>query len=368
MQQRNDYTTIEHFLSDPSFQDWVRFRHNHNEWEEWTLENQARAKLVEEARLWLLAMNVPKAETSSATTQVALQATWEKINQAEKTNRQKEKQRKSFRWLKIAASVAVVCGLLALVYQKFDSPKSTAINYNYLIEHNDEELVEETNNSAQSQLITLSDGSSILLKPNSKLSYPKIFAKNERKVYLSGEAFFEISKNPLKPFLVYANEVITKVYGTSFRINAFPNQPNVEVLVRTGKVKVSYNQNIQNADPKEIMLLPNQAARFNRQNLILEKITDITHDKPLLESITPIEQLSFEFTDMPVAQIFKTIEQAYLVKIDFPEERLKNCYLTTSLSDEPLPEKLKIICESLGLNTHYNMNGHQIIIISNGCN
>ena len=368
MQQRNDYTKIEHFLSDPSFQDWVRFKHNHNEWEGWTLENPARAKLVEEARLWLMAMNIPKAETSSATTQMALQATWEKIHQTEKNSEQKEKQLKPFRWIKVAASIFMVFGLLAWVYQKFESPKSTTISYNYLIEHNDEELVEETNNSAQPQLITLSDGSSILLKPNSKLSYPKIFTKNERKVYLSGEAFFEISKNPSKPFLVYANEVITKVYGTSFNVNAFPNQLNVEVLVRTGKVKVSYNQNIENAPPKEMMLLPNQAARFNRQNLIFEKITDITHDKPLLKSITPMEQLSFEFTDMPVAQIFKTIEQAYLVKIDFPEERLKNCYLTTSLSDEPLPEKLKIICESLGLNTHYNMNGNQIIIVSDGCN
>lgn len=368
MQQRNDYTKIEHFLSDPSFQDWVRFNHHHKEWEEWTLENPARAKLVEEARLWLLAMNIPKADTTSASTQLALQATWEKIHQKENNIYQKQKQSKSFRWIKIAASIFMVCGLLAWVYQKIDSPKNTSISYNYLIEHNDEELVEETNNTENPQLITLSDGSSILLKPNSKLSYPKIFAKNERKVYLSGEAFFEISKNPTKPFLVYANEVITKVYGTSFNVNAFPNQPNVEVLVRTGKVKVSYNQNTNNASSKEMMLLPNQAARFNRKKLILQKITDITQDAPLLKSISPMEQLSFEFTDMPVAQIFKTIEQAYLVKIDFPEKQLKSCYLTTSLSDEPLPQKLKIICESLGLTTHYTMNGNQIIIISNGCN
>ena len=109
-------------------------------------------------------------------------------------------------------------------------------------------MVEQTNNSNMPQIITLSDGSSVLLQPNSKLSYPKIFIGNQRKVYLSGEAFFEISKNPKKPFFVYANEIVTKVVGTSFRIRAYSNQPNVEVLVRTGKVKVRSNELISNSN------------------------------------------------------------------------------------------------------------------------
>jgi transmembrane sensor len=56
------------------------------------------------------------------------------------------------------------------------------------------------------------------------------------------------------------------------------------------------------------------------------------------------------------------------VKIDFPQEKLKDCYLTTSLGDQPLQEKLKIICKSLGNNSSYEMNGNQIIILSDGCN
>ena len=94
---------------------------------------------------------------------------------------------------------------------------------------------------------------------------------------------------------------------------------------------------------------------------------DITQDKPLLAAINTMEQLSFDFKDIPVLQIFKTLEQGYLITIDFPEDKLKECYLTTSLSDVPLPEKLKIICESLGNNSRYEMNGHYIKIISNGC-
>ena len=105
-----------------------------------------------------------------------------------------------------------------------------------------------------------------------------------------------------------------------------------------------------------------------RNNLSFDKITNITQDSELLTSKGSIEQLSFEFTDISIAQIFETIEQAYLVKIDFPREKLKDCHLTTSLSDQPLSEKLRIICKSIGNNTNFEMNGNQIIITSEGCN
>ena len=191
---------------------------------------------------------------------------------------------------------------------------------------------------------------------------------NENLNFLINIKIFEISKNPKKPFYVYANEIVTKVVGTSFRIKAYADLPNVEVIVRTGKVRIRPNPSITNSKEKEIILLPNQALRFARQNLTFSKITDITQDESFVHSQGNIEQLSFEFTDIPVAQIFKTIEQAYLVNIDFPPDKLKNCHLTTSLNDQPLPEKLKIICKSIGSNTNYEMNGNQIIITSNGCN
>ncbi|WP_028525571.1 FecR family protein [Runella limosa] len=363
MQPRDLYTKVEDFLSDESFQRWVRFKENHTHWEEWTLESPERAKLVAEARVWVLSMKIEETELSAQEIQRSLQDTWEAIQ-----TQQVQKPIWKMSWFRVAAAVLLV-GTAAMTYflvQK--NPAQAVITYKDLVEKDTEGLIEQTNNSNKPQLITLADASSVLLQPKSKLSYPKEFSGNERKVYLSGEAFFEISKNPSKPFYVYANEVVTKVYGTSFRVIAYPSLPNVEVLVRTGKVKVMPNEEIE-ADTKEgIMLLPNQAARFVRNNLSFEKILDITQDKPLIASTNTIEQLSFEFRDIPVEQIFTTIEQAYLVKIEYPKEKLKDCYMTTSLSDEPLPEKLKIICESLGSDTRYEMNGNQVTIISSGCN
>ncbi|MCV9928613.1 FecR domain-containing protein [Flavobacterium sp. LS1R49] len=372
MQERNNYTEVEDFLSDESFRTWVRSEEDYEHWEEWALENPRRAKLVEQARLWLLAMNVPETTLSSADIQSALESTLVKITKKEATiNKINSPVQKLWRnyWLSGAAAVLLFGLLLNWFYKDDFVSENSIVTYKELIHDNGEGLVEQTNNSDKSQIITLSDGSSVLLKPNSKLSYPKIFVGNERKVYLSGEGFFEISKNPKKPFFVFANEIVTRVVGTSFRIKAYSDQPNVEVLVRTGKVTVRSNELISNFGKKEeeVVLLPNQALRFVRQEFTFNKITDITQDESLAHSVGNIEQLSFEFTDIPVAQIFKTIEQAYLVKIDFPHSKLKDCHLTTSLSDQPLPEKLKIICKSLGNNTSYEMNGNQVIITSNGC-
>jgi hypothetical protein len=365
MQKRDSYENIEDFLSDESFQKWVKGNKDLSNWSEWTVENPYRAKLVEEARTWILAIATKETPISNQETQKALQKVWEKIEHSKEQRPITAIWQST--WFRTAAAVFVV-GLAALLYNvNLSSPQNTIITYQELVKSDLNGLIEQTNNSDKPELITLSDASSVLLQPNSKLSYPKIFTGNERKVYLSGEGFFEISKDDQKPFYVFANETVTKVYGTSFRVIAYANQPNVEVLVRTGKVKVSSNQNIPNASSKEVMLLPNQATRFVRKEHLFEKILDITQDKPLLASTNTMEQLSFDFKDIPVHQIFKTLEQAYLITIDFPQDKLKECYLTTSLIDVPLPEKLKIICESLGNNSRYEMNGNYIKIISNGC-
>jgi len=370
MKKRNQYREIEDFLADESFRLWMKSKNDADGWEEWTLEHPNRAKLVQEARLWLLAMKVPEDNLSQEQVDTALQNTWMKIEQKEQDRKMEQKliQLWNTSWFRKIAAI-LVFGLLSVYAYKNYFVEDNNSYYEQTIANIDEDgLLEQINNSNKPQIITLSDGSSVLLQPKSKLSYPKIFTGNERNVYLSGEAFFEISKNPKKPFFVHANEIVTKVVGTSFRIKAYNNESDVEVLVRTGKVKVNSEKANAKSSQKEIVLLPNQALRFTRKNQTFDKITDITMDKSISSSVRSIEQLSFEFTDIPVAQIFKTIEQAYSVEIDFPKQELQKCHLTTSLSDQPLPEKLKIICKSIGNNSSYTMNGNQITILSKGCN
>ena len=86
-----------------------------------------------------------------------------------------------------------------------------------------------------------------------QLLYPKTQAGNGRKVSLSSAGFFEISRDAKKPFFVYANEIVTKVVETSFKIKAYTNRPNVEVVVRTWKAKIGYNE--ISAKPQDEMII-----------------------------------------------------------------------------------------------------------------
>jgi transmembrane sensor len=179
MQNRNHYTEIEDFLADPSFQLWVRSKVDQQDWEEWTLENSKRAKLVDESRLFLLAMKVPENELSIEDVKSALESTWMKIEEKERVEKKSvNKVIKLWRnyWHRGIAAVLLFGLSFAWVYNNYLISENGNINYHDLIKEN--ELVEQTNNSSKPQIITLSDGSSVLLKPNSKLSYPKVFAKS----------------------------------------------------------------------------------------------------------------------------------------------------------------------------------------------
>ncbi|MFB9292709.1 FecR family protein [Persicitalea jodogahamensis] len=363
MQQRDRYQSIEDFLADDSFKAWVLTGQDPDQWEAWTVEHPQRSAIVENARNLWLAMQVPDPKVTPEESVAALQSTWQKIVQAEDNVIAP-----TWRWWRSAAAVLLLgCGISLAWYIYRDIVVTPGTSYTELIENTSDPVLERTNDTDHPLLITLADGSSVLLQPDSKLSFPAKFEGRERKVYLSGEAFFEVSKNPNQPFLVYANELLTRVVGTSFRVKAFADQDDIEVVVRTGKVNVSSSSVAADSSEEELLLLPNQGVRFSRERLAFEKIDDLTQEKQISQKLSNIERLSFEFSDVPVAQIFKTIEQAYLVEIDFPEEKLKNCYLTTSLSDEPLPQKLKIICSSLGPDASYAIEGNKISVSAKGC-
>ncbi|WP_278021701.1 hypothetical protein [Flavobacterium ginsengisoli] len=187
MQKRNNYIEIEDFLADESFQLWILSKVDEQGWEEWTLENLQRAKLVEDARLVLLAMRVPESKLSSNEVHEALQETWRKIEHREELSQQssKIKKLKIRRYWISGVAAAILIGIFSTWFFRSEiTANDNVVTYNELVQDNNEGLVEQTNNSEKSQIITLSDGSSVLLQPNSKLSYPKIFTgTKERCIY-----------------------------------------------------------------------------------------------------------------------------------------------------------------------------------------
>lgn len=348
--------TVEELVYNPSFQQWKLQGIDNDHWQEWVSMEPERFRLVQEAYVVLLAMNIPKSNIAEEDIDNALASTLQKI---EDRNIGRIPFFASNLWFfRIAGMIIFLVGLGWFVIEKNERQSLT----NHQETAQDIKILE--NNTNYTKLIMLEDGSSVLLQPGSQLRYPSKFERNQRQVSLIGEAFFEISKNPHRPFFVYAKETITRVVGTSFRISAYLNQPDVEIVVKTGKVNVSHKPNGDNSTKhKEITLLPNESARFVERDQSFEKSAE-----PVSQESKKFEQYEFNFSDTPVTQILDIIAEAYSLKIDYPKNVLSECYVSTALTDEPLPEKLKIICEILGKGTTYDLNGQELKIITKGCN
>src|SRR4029077_14541011 len=128
-------------------------------------------------------------------------------------------------------------------------------------------MITKTNSGDHQEIVNLSDGSRVTMQPHSVLHYARKFSTDKREVYLQGEAFFRVAKNPSKPFLVYYNNLVTKVLGTSFNVNTNALTGNIEVSVKTGRVQVYENkQLINDSKNKAVILTPNQKVIYKTQD------------------------------------------------------------------------------------------------------
>ncbi|RUT73373.1 FecR family protein [Ancylomarina longa] len=111
--------------------------------------------------------------------------------------------------------------------------------------------------------MSLSDGTRIWMNSSSSLRYPIQFLKNERKVYLTGEAYFEVARNPQKPFVVVLQDGLqVKVLGTKFNVMSYNNESNVETTLLEGKVEMTTSN--KNGESEKNILLSNQQLSFNK--------------------------------------------------------------------------------------------------------
>lgn len=353
--KKKEQKNIDDLIQDLSFRKWAIENESDTYWEEFAIQSSYNAKIVEGARSFLKSFYYLESKVSESETEDQLLNLQTKLNMSPK-----HRFNKSLLFALASFCLVIFSGILII-----SNTEETISDDLVSADAIGEGLIEQINNTNSVKLITLSDGSSVLLQPKSKLSYSKEFDLYDREVFLSGEAFFEVSKDLVKPFSVYSNEVITNVHGTSFRVIAYDEQDEVKVLVKSGKVKVRKSEIKRDEDLNEITLLPNQAASYNKNDDTFKNISEI--DIEAIEELESIDNQSFDFINVPVKEVFSTLQDIYNLRLIYPEEALKGCYITTSLSDVPLPEKLKIICFSIGNDTAYELVGDKIIITSNGC-
>ncbi|WP_020532415.1 FecR family protein [Flexithrix dorotheae] len=160
---------------------------------------------------------------------------------------QKRRKLLPFKPSRIAASVIILLGIFSGIY--FYTTPNNNREFSY---------IHKTTDRGEMERITLSDGTKVWLNVDSKLGYPSNFTGNNRQVELVGEAYFEVAEDSARPFVVIAGKTITKVLGTSFNLNAYPNEENITLTVASGRV--GFLTNSQSKSPKEdiYLLNPNQ--------------------------------------------------------------------------------------------------------------
>ncbi|MFT4032605.1 MAG: FecR domain-containing protein [Siphonobacter sp.] len=255
---------------------------------------------------------------------------------------------KRLRWMPYGMVAALAVVILALVYYWL-TPKPFAYQ-------SAEERIEFVNTSLHQKRIVLPDESVVTLQPGGSLEYPRIFKAHTREVRLIGEAFFEIQKNPHKPFLVHTRQVTARVLGTSFWVRAHQNAPTASVEVRTGKVAV-YRSVHSDTTPAEVIVTPNQQV-----NYAAEQFTKTIVARPalLLE-----KKQSFTFQNTSLEKIIQAMEASYGIEILYDRQAMASCFVTTSLEQESLFEKLDILCKLLGAT--YKVVDAKIMISGPGC-
>lgn len=243
------------------------------------------------------------------------------------------------RWRNIAAVAAIVLCAGILVYLLGGQESTELI------------LTQKVAPSGVKLALSLSDGSKVKLNSNTTLKYPETFDGEKREVYLTGEAYFEIQKDSLHPFIIHTGDLTTQVLGTSFNVNA--QEDNITVTVATGKVRVSQGNNSKVLHPKE-------------------KVRYQIADHSLIQSIANLEtDLAWRddvilFNDTPLYEAAKKLEAWYGIEIHFENEAIKSCPITGRYVHLPVDKVLHAVSFSTGV--QYDMKNNLVTFSGAGCN
>jgi ferric-dicitrate binding protein FerR (iron transport regulator) len=204
--------------------------------------------------------------------------------------------------------------------------------------------LDRVNQTDRSQTVYLVDGSKVVLQPGAGIRHAAFLQKDKREVYLQGNAFFEVAKDARRPFYVYSGDLVVRVLGTSFKVATDKESGDITVLVTTGKVAVTRKTAPL---PQPLILTTNQIAFYKGHSRDLVQLK--AEKKDLTPDLIPTAPaISFNFDETPVEDIFQTLENAYGIPFHYDKATFSHCVLTTSLADESLEEKIRIICEAIG--------------------
>lgn len=204
------------------------------------------------------------------------------------------------------------------------------------------------------QTIDLPDGSRVTLNASSEFSYPKKFNGDFRKVKLTGEAYFEITRNENQPFVISANGTMVKVLGTSFNVKAYELDDAVELIVNSGRVAFS-----QEGKENQILLEAGDMGIYSKADHSLIKSGT---DDP---NVFAWRTRELVFNNDKLAYVIHTLNSVYHANIKLTNAEPGNCTLTANFNQQSLEEVLEVI--ALALDLKINRTNGRILLSGEAC-
>lgn len=204
--------------------------------------------------------------------------------------------------------------------------------------------------------LKLPDGTLVSLNSYSKLEFPKKFKGQIREVSIQGEAFFDVTPNPEKPFIINAGNTQVKVLGTSFSVCAYPENEKVEVVVKTGKVELAQKTGDNFTGINHIFLTPGEKGTFFMANNSLKKSMNKNQNYLAWKTHDLI------FNETPLVEVIDCLNKAYHTKIQLNNEALKSQLYTAHFDKKPLDFVLDVM--QISFNLEISKNNEQITLSS----
>lgn len=187
----------------------------------------------------------------------------------------------------------------------------------------------------------LPDGSKVWLNANSELRYPSDFNADTRTVELTGQGYFEVTKNAHKPFIVKADkDYSVEVLGTSFNISAYKDESMIETTLVEGSVKLNV---VSGGKRMTQMLKPNEKAEYQKGAGKI-KVFDVN-----TEYDTAWKNGEIIFRNHPMDKVLKTQERHYHVVFEVKDNEILKSIITARFKDEQLPQVLEYLKLASGI-------------------
>ena len=328
---------FEELISDNQFINWVRDGKETeiDYWNNWKNNHPEQIIEFNEAVRTVKALNFRQITIPQADIRYLWDKTSEKINQQNSNS--------GYRYLiNILVRVAAILTLPLLLISSwlYYNQHNITEKYSILLENKTEQKITVVAPIGARIAVDLPDGSKAWLNSGSELSYPVVFNTSERRVSLTGEAYFKVQKEEI-PFFVSNLGPEIKVYGTEFNVNSYSDEENVTVALVEGKISLDLNGH-------EEFLSPGHVSLFNKkQKSIFIEMTDDVY------AFSSWREGKYIFRDAPLSSILRILQRQHNINIKLLNPELGKYRYKITINNESLDQILKMLSLSAPLNFNY---------------